>query len=45
MSSNAKIEIYNGAEPISIALFENSMQMLREIADEVDEDMDREAEL
>ena len=39
----AKIEIYNGAEPISKAFFENSMQMLREIADEVDEDMDREA--
>ena len=36
--------IYNGAEPISIALFENSMQMLREIAAEVDEDMDLESE-
>ena len=41
----AKIEIYNGEELISKAFFENSMQMLREIADEVDEDMDREAEL
>lgn len=44
MSSNAKIEIYNGAEPIRITLFENSMQMLREIAAEVDEDMDLESE-
>ena len=41
MSSNAKIEIYNGAEPIS---FENSMQMLRESAAEVYEDMDLESE-
>ena len=29
---------------ISKEFFENSMQMLREIADEVEEDMDREAE-
>ena len=41
----AKIQIYSGEEPVSKAFFENSMQMLREIADEVDEDMDREAEL
>ena len=40
----AQIEIYNGDELISKEFFENSMQMLREIADEVDEDMDREAE-
>ena len=40
-----KIQIYSGEEPVSKAFFENSMQMLREIADEVDEDMDREAEL
>ena len=39
----AQIEIYNGDELISKEFFENSMQMLREIADEVDEDMDREA--
>ena len=39
------IQIYSGEEPVSKAFFENSMQMLREIADEVDEDMDREAEL
>ena len=38
----AQIEIYNGDELISKEFFENSMQMLREIADEVDEDMDRE---
>ena len=38
-----QIEIYNGDELISKEFFENSMQMLREIADEVDEDMDREA--
>ena len=41
----AKIEIYSNEEPVSKDFFENSMQMLREIADEVDEDMDREAEL
>ena len=41
----AQIEIYNGSELISRELFKNSMQMLREISDEVDEDMDREAEL
>ena len=39
----AQIEIYNGSELISREFFKNSMQMLREIADEVDEDMDREA--
>ena len=39
----AQIEIYNGDELISKEFFEKSMQMLREIADEVDEDMDREA--
>ena len=39
----AQIEIYNGDELISKGFFEKSMQMLREIADEVDEDMDREA--
>ena len=39
----AQIEIYNGDELISKEFFENSIQMLREIADEVDEDMDREA--
>ena len=38
-----QIEIYNGDELISKEFFEKSMQMLREIADEVDEDMDREA--
>ena len=32
----AQIEIYNGDELISKEFFENSMQMLREIADEVD---------
>ena len=41
----ATIEIYNGEEPVSKDFFQNSMQMLREISDEVDEDMDREAEL
>lgn len=41
----ANIEIYKGAEPISKTFFENSMQTLREIADEVDEDMDLEAEM
>ena len=40
----AQIEIYNGDELISKEFFENSMQMLREIADDADEDMDREAE-
>ena len=39
----AQIEIYNGSELISRDFFKNSMQMLREIADEVGEDMDREA--
>ena len=39
----AQIEIYNGSELISREFFKNSMQMLREIADEVGEDMDREA--
>ena len=39
----AQIEIYNGSELISREFFNNSMQMLREIADEVGEDMDREA--
>ena len=39
----AQIEIYNGSELISREFFKNSMQMLREIADEVCEDMDREA--
>ena len=33
-----------GHELISREFFENSMQMLREIADEVEEDMDREAQ-
>ena len=40
MSSNT-----TGEEPVSKDFFQNSMQMLREISDEVDEDMDREAEL
>lgn len=40
---SAQIEIYNGSELISREFFKNSMQMLREIADEVGEDMDREA--
>ena len=39
----AQIEIYNGSELISREFFKNSMQMLREIADEVGEDMNREA--
>ena len=39
----AQIEIDNGSELISREFFKNSMQMLREIADEVGEDMDREA--
>ena len=39
----AQIEIYNGDELISKEFFENSMQILRDIADEVDDDMDREA--
>ena len=39
----AQIEIYNGSELISRDFFKNSMQMLREIADEVGEDMNREA--
>ena len=39
----AQIEIYNGSELISREFFKNSMQMLRAIADEVCEDMDREA--
>lgn len=40
----AQVEIYSGDELISREFFENRMQMLREIADEVEEDMDREAE-
>ena len=40
----AQIEIYNGSELISRDFFKNSMQMLREIAAEVDEDMDLESE-
>ena len=40
----AKIEIYRGDELISKEFFGNSMQMLRESADEVEEDMEREAE-
>lgn len=39
----ANVEIYNGNELVSKEFFGNSMQMLREIADEVEEDMDREA--
>ena len=39
----AQVEIYGGDELISREFFENSMQTLREISDEVDEDMDREA--
>ena len=38
----ARVEIYKGNELVSKEFFGNSMQMLREIADEVDEDMDRE---
>ena len=38
-----QVEIYGGDELISREFFENSMQTLREISDEVDEDMDREA--
>ena len=40
----AKIEIYRGDELISREFFENSMQTLREISAEVEEDMDREAD-
>ena len=40
----ARVEIYKGNELVSKEFFGNSMQMLREIADEVEEDMDREAE-
>ena len=40
----ASVEIYNGNELVSKEFFGNSMQMLREIADEVEEDMDCEAE-
>ena len=40
----AQIEIYNGSELISREFFKNSMQMLREIVAEVDEDMDLESE-
>ena len=40
----ASVEIYNGSELVSKEFFGNSMQMLREIADEVEVDMDREAE-
>ena len=40
----ASVEIYNGNELVSKEFFGNSMQMLREIADEVEEDIDREAE-
>ena len=39
----AQVEIYGGDELISREFFENSMQTLREISDEVDEDMDHEA--
>lgn len=39
----ARVEIYKGNELVSKEFFENSMQMLREIADEVEENMDREA--
>ena len=39
----ARVEIYNGNELVSKEFFGNSMQMLREIADEVEEDMDCEA--
>ena len=38
----ARVEIYKGNELVSKEFFGNSMQMLREIADEVEEDMDRE---
>ena len=39
----ARVEIYNGNELVSKEFFGNNMQMLREIADEVEEDMDCEA--
>ena len=39
----ASVEIYKGNELVSKEFFGNSMQMLREIADEVEEDMDCEA--
>ena len=39
----ARVEIYKGNELVSKEFFGNSMQMLREIADEVEEDMDCEA--
>ena len=40
----ARVEIYKGNELVSKEFFGNNMQTLREIADEVEEDMDREAE-
>ena len=39
----ARVEIYKGNELVSKEFFGNNMQMLREIADEVEEDMDCEA--
>ena len=39
----ARVEIYKGNELVSKEFFGNSMQMLREIVDEVEEDMDCEA--
>ena len=39
----ASVEIYKGNELVSKEFFGNNMQMLREIADEVEEDMDCEA--
>ena len=41
---SARVEIYKGKELVSKEFIGNNMQMLREIADEVEEDMDREAE-
>ena len=38
----ARVEIYKGNELVSKEFFGNSMQMLKEIADEVEADMDRE---
>ena len=38
----ASVEIYKGNELVSKEFFGNSMQMLKEIADEVEADMDRE---